>query len=357
MQSFGLNLFTDPLLCQELSTDIHHGLDGTAASQNGSEYHLLSLNPNSSTDGCVPSALLALRDYEKSLCCHVSVPVPHTDQAVTPSNATTWIPSGMNCFGTGPSIASNTSPSVTSVETNQLDYPSNSRRPCYIASSRGTITHTSLVGPVASLGYVGNGTSPGFIPVTQVSSSISTSPPFSQGTAPSLGSLKIIKSRNPQEIHNYGHGESLDAEPLKTCSSESAASVAKPELEHGLSNCPWKGCSTTTKGKHHRSNMRNHVRTKHEKPAPPMCELCGVKFEKNDRLKRHLKAKTKHKLPFEQLGKTVRKTRANGTPYTTCQQVHDYANEGAGETCHNERVWSIITHESVLRMKSEMDSV
>lgn len=142
MQSFGLNLFTDPLLCQELSTDIHHGLDGTAASQNGSEYHLLSLNPNSSTDGCVPSALLALRDYEKSLCCHVSVPVPHTDQAVTPSNATTWIPSGMNCFGTGPSIASNTSPSVTSVETNQLDYPSNSRRPCYIASSRGTITHT-----------------------------------------------------------------------------------------------------------------------------------------------------------------------------------------------------------------------
>ncbi len=322
MQSFGLNLFTDPLLCQELSTDIYHGLDGTAASQKGSEYHLLSPNPNSSTNGCVPSAVLAPRDCEKSPRCSISVPVSHMDQAVTPSNATTWIPSRMNCFATGPTIASSTSPSITSVETNQLDCPSNARRPCYITPSRGTTTHTSLVGPVASLGYIGNGTSSGFIPVTQVSSSISTSP-FSQDTASSLGS----KSNNPHEIHDYGHGESLVAEPLKTSSSESTASVVRPELEHGLSKCPWKGCSTTTQKKHHKSNMRNHVRTKHEKPAPPMCELCGVRFEKNHSLKRHLEAKTKHDFPLEKPGRTVRKTRANGTPYTTYQQVHDYVNE------------------------------
>ena len=326
MQSSGLNLFTDPVFCQGLSTDIHNGLVGTAASQQGSEYDLLSLNPNSSADGCVPPAVLAPRDYERSPCRSVSVPESHTDQAVTPRNLSTWVPSGMSYFATGLTIASNTSPRVTSVETNQLDCPSNSRRPCYNTSSRCTTTHTSLVGPIASLGYIGNGTSSGFIPVTQVFSSISTSP-FSQDTAPSLGSLKIMNSNKPQEIHDYGPGESLDAEPLRTSSSESTPSVTEPELEHGLSKCPWKGCSTTTQKKHHKSNMRNHVRTRHEKPAPPMCELCGVKFEKNCILKKHLKAKRKHNFPLEEPGRTVRKTRANGTTYTTYQQVHDFVNE------------------------------
>ena len=64
----------------------------------------------------------------------------------------------------------------------------------------------------------------------------------------------------------------------------------------------------------------------HERPAPPMCELCGRVFGKNESLKRHLK-KESPKIDIPRRESVVRKIKADGTLYSTYQEVYDHVRE------------------------------
>ena len=321
------NLFTDPVFSQDLSIDVHTNPASIAVSQTDFEDHVIHFNTHLSADRPMPPTVLSANDYGNSPYYNISIPIIHTNRVLMPTNSITCSGSATDCFPTGTTILSNTSPSITSVDTTHLDRVSSLSNPQHNARSRITGTYISLPGPVASPGYTGNGRSSSSISVTEMPNPISKFPRLGQGTSSSLGSKKVLKPNQPQDTGNYGHHESLGVIPVKNPSSNRPVSVTGPGLERGFSKCPWEGCPTITTKRHHKSNMRNHVRTKHEKPAPPMCEICGIEFERHSNLKKHLRGKKTHCFPLVKSARTVRKIRADGKLYTTYQQVHDYVKD------------------------------
>ena len=321
------NLFTDPVFSQDLSIDVHTNPASIPVSQTHFEDHVIHFNTQLSADRPMPPTILSATDYGNSPYYNISIPIIHTNRVLMPTNSTTYWNSAIDCFPTGTTILSNTSPSITSVDTTHLGRVSSLSEPQHNPRSSFTGTYISLPDPVASPGYTGNGGSSGSIPVTEMPNPISKFSRLGQGTSPSLGSKKVFKPNQPQDTSNYGHHESLDVIPVKSPSPNSPVSVTGAGLERGFSKCPWEGCPTITTKRHHKSNMRNHVRTKHEKPAPPMCEICGIEFERHSNLKKHIRGKKTHCFPLVKSARTVRKIKADGKLYTTYQQVHDYVND------------------------------
>lgn len=312
------NLFMDPVFLQDLSTRLHHNPNSTEAGQTSSEDHLLPFNTKLPADRPVAPAVLT------GLYCDVPIPTTHTGRAVMPTNTTTWFASTMNCLSRGSPTPSTISPSVAAVETTHLNGILSSSHPYYNASSRAAGTYILPHNQVASLDFLGNATSPRVVALSNAFNPTMPSSRLSQKTLPSLASTNTPKFHQPQAPDYHGHDESLDTMPFTNPSPNPLVSITLPNLQPNFSVCPWQGCSTITRKKHHKSNMRNHVRTTHLKPAPPTCELCGKELKKNESLKKHLGKK--HQFVPPKGVQTVRKTRADGTLFTTYQQVHDYVN-------------------------------
>lgn len=317
------NPFMDPVFSQDLSTGVDLHPDSTAAGQPSCEYDLVDFNLSLLADVPVPPAVLTARVHPNSPYCDVSIPITHTGRAVMPTTATTGSASSMSCFSAGPTTSSTVSPSVAPVETSHLNRPSRFSLPYYNASSRAASTHIAPRHPPASLRFPGSG--------TESTSTASTEESYypnlafdrlHQKTSPSRETLKPIL---PKAIDYYGNAESLGAIPFRNPSSNAPVSVTGPKLKYGISRCPWKGCFTITTRKNHKSNMRNHVRMTHEKPASPICEVCGRHYKKNDSLKKHLNLK--HRFEFLEGERAVQKTKPDGTLFSTYQEVHDYVNK------------------------------
>lgn len=309
------NPFMDPVLSQDLLNNDRHSPNSTTASQMRSETHLLPFSSDMPADEPVPPVVLTTRGYANSPYCDVSI----TGRAVMPKNATTWLASAIYCSSTGPGTPSRTSSVGVSVEIAHPNEPLKLIHPWYNASTRAAATHISPRGPAASLGYYMNGTLSSSTALTEASPQpVFTIRDLDQENSSSLSSMNTLKANQPQAIDNSGHDELKCAMPIETPSSHPPVSVTGRNLEYGYSKCPWAGCSTVKKGRYQKSNMRNHVRVAHEKPAPPVCELCGKGYKQNESLKRHLLGH-EHRFDLPDPVRTVRKTRANGTMYTTYQ--------------------------------------
>ena len=317
------NPFMDPVFSQDLSTAVYLNPDSIAAGQPSSEYDLEDFNLNLSTDLPVPPTVLTARAHLNSPCCEVSIPITHTDRAVMPTKATTWTASAMDYLWTGSPTPSSISPSVAPVETAHLNRPSRVSHPYHNALSRATSTPIAPRNPPASLSFPGSGMDSTFTASTEESSYPNLAfDRLHQKTSPSRGALKPIQ---PKAIDYCEYDESLGAIPFRNPSSSARVSVTGPKVRYGISRCPWKGCFTITTRKSHKSNMRNHVRMTHEQPAPPICEVCGRHYKKNDSLKNHLNLKHEFKIPTRVWA--VKKKKADGTLFFTYQQVYDYVNK------------------------------
>ena len=325
-QGFERNLLMDPVFSQDLPTNSYNNSNVTVADQIYSENEFLPFEQNVYADGVVSPTVLNARACANSSYRDASIPAMHTGRAAMPTNATTCIASTSKGFSTDPATLSNYSPNTASVETSHPNGSSDFSNPCYNAAPRATGTPNSPHRPTASLDYMRNGTSSDIIPVAEASSN-----PFStfhqpiQPTSPSPAPTKIFKPNQLQAINHSGYNKPLDPTALVKSPHNALTSVTKPKPHYGVSKCPWKGCLKVRRGKDHRTNMRTHVRDAHEKPAPPTCEICGKIYAKNGSLKRHLQ-QSNHPIDIEKVVCTVRKTRADGTVYTTYQEVHDYVN-------------------------------
>lgn len=297
----------DPVFSQYLPTDVRHNLDSTAANQMSSENRFLPFSPNMSADNSVPPAVLTTKD-DANIYCNISV----TGRAVLRTNTNTLLASTTNYFPTGHTTPSENSPSFASVETTHLDGRSMLSHPCYNASSAA---HTSPNNPAALTGHSGNCTQSRLTAVTETfSNPIFAIYHLGQETSSSLASMETLQAKPPQAIDYHGHDDLTDAITIRNLSSISPVSVTGSKLDY--SKCPWAGCSTVKKGKNRKSNMRNHVRISHEKPAPPLCELCGKKYKQHESLKRHLLGQ-EHQFDLPDPVRTVRKISAGGRVYTT----------------------------------------
>lgn len=328
-QSFEWSPFLDPVFSQDLSTNVPYSSNSTAASQTSRENHLLSFNPNPSADIPMAPAVIAAgacgHNSYRDASTPITRPITRAGWVIVPTNATAWSAFTMTNFSIHPTTPSNMSPGIASVETNRLDRPSRSNCPCYNPSPTTVCTNTLPHNATTSLGHPGNGTLSSIRAPREASSNpVFTPHSLNRAIFPSLASTDNINPIQLQAIDHSVHDASLDAIPAGTFSSNPSASVTEPDSAHSVSKCSWIGCSTTVKGKHRISNMQNHVRYTHEKPAPPICEICEMKFKKNESLKRHLKNIHQYKPP--DVLRTVRKRRADGTLFSTYQQVHDYVN-------------------------------
>lgn len=218
---------------QDLSTNVHHNPNGTAAGQTSSEDHLLPFNPKLSADRPVAPAVLT------GPYCDVPVPTTHTGRAVMPTNTTTCFASTMNCLSTGSPTPSTIPPSVAAVETTHLNGILSSSHPYYNASSRAAGTYILPHNQVASLDFLGNATSPRVVALSDAFNPTMPSSRLSQKTLRSLASTNTPKLHQPQAPDYHRHDQSLDTMPFTNPSPNPLVSITLPNPEPSFSVCPW----------------------------------------------------------------------------------------------------------------------
>ncbi|CAF9937434.1 hypothetical protein IMSHALPRED_011137 [Imshaugia aleurites] len=325
-QDYEGGFFTDLLFCQDVTADIPSNPNGTAAEPTSFQDHCSPFNPICPASTPVPPAVFPANVYSNHPYSDVSISITHTGRAVVPTSMNPWFGPREGCFSTDPTTPSRTSPSIASVYTIHPNGQSKSNHPCYEASPRAASTQRSPHNPATSPNYPGIVTISSSIAVTKSSNAILKYASLGPESSASLASMETLKPSQTKAIDDQEHKKRSDTIPSRKPSTKPRLSVTRRDSDYGFSSCPWPGCSTITRKKNHKSNMRNHVRMTHERPAPPMCELCGRVFGKNESLKRHLK-KESPKIDIPRRESVVRKIMADGTLYSTYHEVYDHVRE------------------------------